>query len=78
MKKENNRIYEKAVVPSIIAIFIGSAFVPAVGCQFISMFDSTAQSFWTYTGSSGSDFVISRGMGLMLYTTTSSIWHGEG
>jgi len=48
------------------------------GCQFISMFDSTAQSFWTYTGNPASDFVISQGMGLMLYTTTSSVWYGEG
>jgi hypothetical protein len=48
------------------------------GCQFISMFDSTSQSFWTYTGNPDSDFVIAQGMGLMLYTITSSVWHGEG
>jgi len=48
------------------------------GCQFINKFDSVTQSFWTYTGNPSSDFVISRGMGLMFYTTTSSIWHGEG
>ena len=48
------------------------------GCQFISMFDSNSQSFWTYTGNPASDFIITRGMGLMLYTTTSSVWHGEG
>jgi hypothetical protein len=48
------------------------------GCQFISKFDGVAQSFWTYTGNPASDFVVSQSMGLMLYTTESSIWNGEG
>jgi len=48
------------------------------GCQSIGWFDSAAQIFRVYTGNPASDFVISQGMGLMLYTTTSSVWHGEG
>jgi hypothetical protein len=48
------------------------------GCQFISWFNSTSQQFETYTGNPDSDFIITQGMGLMLYTTTSSVWHGEG
>ena len=48
------------------------------GTQFISRFDPITQSFWTYTSNPASDFTIGKGMGLLLYTTTASVWHGEG
>jgi hypothetical protein len=48
------------------------------GCQFISYLNGTTQTFSTYTGNVASDFVVTQGMGLLLYATTASNWHGEG
>ena len=33
-KEKRNSLFEKAVVLAIVAVFIGSAFVPAVGSQW--------------------------------------------
>jgi hypothetical protein len=49
------------------------------GCTVICMFDGYTQSYTTHVvGIPYNDFAISSGMGLFVYTTINSIWHGEG
>lgn len=49
------------------------------GCQdYVSWYNPSTSSFRTYTGTSESDFEISRGLGLFVYVNESSIWYGQG
>ena len=48
-------------------------------CTTICMYDATAESYTTYVvGIPYNNFPITKGMGLFIYTTEDSIWHGEG
>ena len=49
------------------------------GTSVVIMFDPVAQVFLTHVvGIPHDNFIIERGMGVFVYTTTTSIWHGEG
>jgi len=47
------------------------------GCNMISWYDTLNETYRTSTGS-GYDFFITQAMGIFVYTTEASIWHGEG
>jgi len=45
----------------------------------VIMFNATSQIFFTHVvGTPSDDFAIKQGMGLFIYTTKASYWHGEG
>jgi len=49
------------------------------GTTVVIMFNSTSQTFLTHVvGTPHDNFTIERGMGLFIYATEASIWHGEG
>jgi len=49
------------------------------GTSVVIMFDAETQVFTTHVvGTPHDNFIIKRGMGLFIYTTESSVWHGEG
>ncbi len=49
------------------------------GSSVVLMFDGQTQTFLTHVVNTPWDnFAIERGMGLFIYTTTASVWHGEG
>jgi len=50
------------------------------GCEVVSWFDPVNQTFRSYLvgGPPGFDFVISCGMGIMVFVTEESIWYGQG
>ena len=49
------------------------------GTTVVIMFNSSTQTFLTHVvGTPHDNFNIERGMGLFIYTTEASIWHGEG
>jgi hypothetical protein len=48
------------------------------GCIMVSWYDNLNETYRTTTSSGGYDFIISKGMGLFVYTTDSSNWYGQG
>ena len=49
------------------------------GTTVVTMFDPVTQTFITHVvGVPHDNFAIEQGMGLFIYTTEASIWHGEG
>jgi len=49
------------------------------GTTVVIMFNSTPQNFFTHVvGVPSDNFIIKQGMGLFIYTTETSYWHGEG
>ena len=49
------------------------------GCSVVTIFDAVNQIFFTHVvGIPHDDFIIKQGMGLFIYTTGASVWHGEG
>lgn len=48
------------------------------GCLLISWFDSLNQTYRTHiTSSNEYDFSITQGIGVFVYTTEASMWHGD-
>lgn len=48
------------------------------GCSMVSFFDAVNQTYKTHVvGSSGYDFIITRGMGVFVYTDQKSTWYGD-
>jgi len=48
-------------------------------CSVVIIFETKNQTFYTHVvGTPHDNFIIERGMGLFIYTTEASIWHGEG
>ena len=49
------------------------------GTSVVIKFDAVNQTFFTHVvGTPHDNFTIKRGMGLFIYTTEASYWHGEG
>ena len=48
------------------------------GCIMVSWYDNGNETYRTSTSSGGYDFTVSQGLGLFVYTTVASVWHGEG
>ncbi|GEM_PF-3404321 len=49
------------------------------GTSVVTMFNSSSQAFLTHVvGVPSDNFTIEQGMGLFIYTTEASYWHGEG
>ncbi len=58
------------------AVALGNAIIDTT---VVSMFDAESKTFITHVvGTPHDNFIITRGMGLFIYATESSIWHGEG
>jgi hypothetical protein len=49
------------------------------GCGVVTTFDAETQTFLSHiVGVPHDNFTITQGMGLFIYTSEASIWHGEG